>query len=140
MAGSAPISLRLIRPGPQLLSLPWDRPLAAWDEADVPFVVLPVGPSRHLVRFCTVDGEVLAIKELALWPARREYEALRALRSVSCQPCGPSGFNDLYASGGDPGVPAAPDTLGPWWLEHCFEPAIGRLRAALGEGIDPVQA
>ena len=49
-------------------------------------------------------------------------------------------LNDLYASGGDPGGPAAPDALGPWWLEHCFEPAIGRLRAALGEGIDPVQA
>jgi hypothetical protein len=361
MAGSAPTSLRLIRPGPQLLSLPWDRPLAAWDEADVPFVVLPVGPSRHLVRFCTVDGEVLAVKELALWPARREYEALRTLQQrqlpavravglaerpaddaailltrflarsfqyrrlfvrlregtaaqrdrlldamagllvelhrrgvywgdcslantllvrdgqtlqahlvdaetaeihdqlsegqraydlelmvenvagdladvaamdgrglesvaddiavaesvgaryedlwdelhreepvapgdrygvearlrrlndlgfvvdeVSFEP-GPTGdalrlkvavadrryhatrlleltglqvgegqaailLNDLYASGGDPGVPASPDTLGPWWLEHCFEPAVARLRAALGPGIEPVQA
>ena len=361
MAGSAPTSLRLIRPGPQLLALPWDRPLAAWDEADVPFVVLPVGPSRHLVRFCTVDGEVLAVKELALWPAHREYEALRTLEhrqlpavrpvglaerpaddaailvtrylarsfqyrrlfvrlregtaaqrdrlldamagllvelhrrgvfwgdcslantllvrdgqtlqahlvdaetaeihdqlsdgqraydlevmvenvagdladvtamdgrglesvthdiavaesvgaryadlweelhreepvgpgeryrvearlrrlndivfvddAVSFEP-GPTGdalrlkvavadrryhatrlfeltglqvgegqaailLNDLYASGGDAGVPAAPDTLGPWWLAHCFEPAVARLRDALGDAIDPVQA
>ncbi len=79
MAEPAAIALRLVRPGPQLLTLPWARPLATWGEADARFVALPVGPSRHLVRFCVADGEVLAVKELALWPARREYEALRTL-------------------------------------------------------------
>ena len=79
MAPPAAIALRLDRPGPQLLTLPWARPLASWGEADARFVELPVGTSRHLVRFCVVDGEVLAVKELAVWPARREYEALRTL-------------------------------------------------------------
>jgi hypothetical protein len=79
MAAPAAIALRLVRPGPQLLTLPWDRPLATWGDADARFVELPVGTSRHLVRFCVVDGEVLAVKELAMWPARREYEALRIL-------------------------------------------------------------
>ncbi|HTS15739.1 MAG TPA: DUF4032 domain-containing protein [Candidatus Sulfotelmatobacter sp.] len=78
MAG-ATTSLRLVRPGPGLLALPWERPLATWRDEDAAFVALPVGPSRHVVRFCVVDGDVLAVKELPLWPARREYEALRVL-------------------------------------------------------------
>jgi len=49
-------------------------------------------------------------------------------------------LNDLNASAGAPGTPATPEALGRWWLEHCLEPAVVRLRATLGEGIDPIQA
>ena len=53
--------LRLRRAG-ALLDLPWELPLEAWP-ASLQFRVLPVGPSRHLVRFLVVEGDLLALKE-----------------------------------------------------------------------------
>ncbi|MFI5261225.1 MAG: DUF4032 domain-containing protein [Candidatus Limnocylindrales bacterium] len=79
MDQSGGATLRVRAPSAELLGLPWDRALAAWSEADVRFLTLPVGPSRHLVRFCAVGGSVLSVKELAIAPARREYDVLREL-------------------------------------------------------------
>ena len=73
------ISMRFRGGAPALLGLPWALPLEAWPEAGVTFLQLPVGESRHVVRFVSVDGEVLACKELPLRPGRKEYEVMRAL-------------------------------------------------------------
>jgi hypothetical protein len=72
-------SLRLRDEVAGLLDLPWDRPLARWEDADHRFRVLPVGPSRHLVRFLVHAGTVYALKELPDEPAQREFDALRHL-------------------------------------------------------------
>src|SRR6266540_3145184 len=59
--------LRLRGSDDRLLDLPWQ---------------LPVGPSRHLVRFLYSDDRVLALKELPLGVAEREFEVLRHLESL----------------------------------------------------------
>ncbi len=70
--------LRLRAPTPELLGLPWQMPLAEWPESSLRFRDLPVGPSRHLVRFLvTEDARMYALKEEPVAIARREYEALR---------------------------------------------------------------
>ena len=74
-------TLRLRVTDPELLALPWELPLAAWPAARVPFRSVPVGPSRHLVRFVETSGIVRALKELPLEAARREYEVLRELEA-----------------------------------------------------------
>ena len=65
-----------------LLSLPWDRDLADWDVTEVPLRDIPVGASRHLVRFVDTDGVLYALKELPTRLARHEYEVLRRLRDM----------------------------------------------------------
>ncbi|OMQ16494.1 lipopolysaccharide kinase [Modestobacter sp. VKM Ac-2676] len=58
-----------------LLTLPWDQPLAEWDES----VLLEVpqrGISRHVVRFTVSEGRVYALKEIAEPLARHEYALL----------------------------------------------------------------
>lgn len=65
-----------------LLDLPWEQPLARWDDADHRFRELPVGPSRHLVRFLVSGGIVYALKELPAGVANREYEVLRHLEEA----------------------------------------------------------
>ncbi len=75
--------LRLRDEAAPLLDLPWERPLADWDDADLQFRQLPVGPSRHLVRFLVSSGVVYALKELPAPVAEREYDALRALEDAS---------------------------------------------------------
>jgi tRNA A-37 threonylcarbamoyl transferase component Bud32 len=62
-----------------LLPLPWDEPLEDWRADGIEFVELPVGPSRHVVRFVAGEGGILALKELPVAPARREYDVMRAL-------------------------------------------------------------
>jgi Domain of unknown function (DUF4032)/Lipopolysaccharide kinase (Kdo/WaaP) family len=42
-------------------------------------VDLPVGVSRHTVRFAMVDGSIVALKELPLEVGQREYDVLRQL-------------------------------------------------------------
>lgn len=44
---------------------------------------LPVGPSRHLVRFVILDGTTYALKEQAVENARREYEVLLRLEQLA---------------------------------------------------------
>jgi hypothetical protein len=75
------LSIRLRRSSPGLLSLPWLDPLEAWPPDSADFRELPVGPSRHTVRFVLADGVLYALKELPTRVARREYQALRELEA-----------------------------------------------------------
>jgi hypothetical protein len=80
MSSSPDIRLRVTSPG--LVALPWDLPLAEWDATEVPLRDLPVGPSRHLVRFVETDGRLWALKELPERVATREYAVLRDLEAM----------------------------------------------------------
>jgi tRNA A-37 threonylcarbamoyl transferase component Bud32 len=66
-----------------LLDLPWEVPLAGWDATGHRFRELPVGPSRHLVRFLVHGGIVYALKELPEQAAEREFEVLRRLEAAN---------------------------------------------------------
>lgn len=65
-----------------LLDLPWERPLAQWNATGLRFRELPVGPSRHLVRFLVSDGIVYALKELPSGVAEKEFGVLRHLEDA----------------------------------------------------------
>ena len=80
MTGDA-LDIRLRSPSAELLALPWTQPLAEWDPTVVPFRDVPVGPSRHLVRFVDLADGLLAVKEAPDPLVRREYDVLRALES-----------------------------------------------------------
>ncbi|MBV9362659.1 MAG: DUF4032 domain-containing protein [Solirubrobacterales bacterium] len=75
------LDIRLRSPSPHLLALPWQEPLGLWDPTVVPFRDVPVGPSRHLVRFVELGEGLLALKEAPEPLIRREYDVLRALES-----------------------------------------------------------
>ena len=75
----ASTDLRLRVPSPGLLALPWDQPLEQWQREQADLRELPVGPSRHLVRFVHADDQLWAIKELPERVAAREYAVLRQL-------------------------------------------------------------
>jgi hypothetical protein len=74
--------LRLRDPAIDLVELPWERPLAGWPSDSIAFRHVPVGPSRHLVRFLVSSGVLYAMKELPLDAARREYEVLLHLEGL----------------------------------------------------------
>ncbi|HEX5589095.1 MAG TPA: DUF4032 domain-containing protein [Candidatus Limnocylindrales bacterium] len=82
--------LRLHEPSPALLELPWELPLEAWPQG-LPFRELPVGPSRHLVRFLDVDGGLVALKEEPIGIAEGEYEVLRHLEDADLPAVEPLG-------------------------------------------------
>jgi hypothetical protein len=73
--------LRLRDAAIDLVELPWERPLADWP-AELAFRFVPVGPSRHLVRFLAWHGTLYALKELPLEAARREYGVLLHLENL----------------------------------------------------------
>jgi hypothetical protein len=77
------LDLRLRVTSPELLALPWRRPLADWDVTAVPIRDIPVGPSRHLVRFVEADGRLWALKDLPARVAAREYDVLREMENRS---------------------------------------------------------
>lgn len=77
------LDLRLRVASPGLLALPWLEPLAEWDATEVPLRDIPVGPSRHLVRFVETDGRLWALKELPKRVAAKEYAVLRDLEARS---------------------------------------------------------
>jgi len=77
----ADLSIRLRRAAPGLLSLPWLDPLETWPPEAAEFRDLPVGPSRHTVRFVVADGVLYALKELPTRLARKEYQVLRELEA-----------------------------------------------------------
>jgi tRNA A-37 threonylcarbamoyl transferase component Bud32 len=81
--------LRLRRAG-AILDLPWELPLAAWP-ADLEFRELPVGPSRHLVRFLVVDDDLIALKEEPDDIAEREYAVLSHLERAGLPAVTPIG-------------------------------------------------
>ncbi|MEO8470076.1 MAG: DUF4032 domain-containing protein [Chloroflexota bacterium] len=72
-------SLRLRDPDPDLFDLPWELPLEAWPADSLPIRELPVGPSRHLVRFLETRRGLVALKEEPVRVAEREYDVLRYL-------------------------------------------------------------
>ncbi|MEX1344582.1 MAG: DUF4032 domain-containing protein [Candidatus Limnocylindrales bacterium] len=75
------ITMRFRESNQQLVSMPWDQPLAYWEGPDLEFVDLPVGASRHTVRFAMVDGHIIALKELPLEVGQKEYDVLRELEA-----------------------------------------------------------
>ena len=75
----SPPAMRLRSPSPGLLALPWLEPLGEWDATEIPMRDIPVGPSRHLVRFVETDGALWALKELPQRIAEKEYAVLRDL-------------------------------------------------------------
>jgi tRNA A-37 threonylcarbamoyl transferase component Bud32 len=84
--------LRLRDPAISLVELPWEEPLAAWSTEQLAFRELPVGPSRHLVRFLVVDGVLYAMKELPLGVGRREYDVLLRLETAGLPAVSPAGI------------------------------------------------
>jgi tRNA A-37 threonylcarbamoyl transferase component Bud32 len=76
------VTLRLREPATPLLGLPWSEPLAEWADDTIAFVELPVGPSRHTVRFIAAETGLVALKELPSHPARREYGVMRQLEAL----------------------------------------------------------
>ena len=83
--------LRLRVTSPELLALPWRLPLADWDITLVDLRDIPVGPSRHLVRFVHADGRLWAVKSLPPRIAAREYGMLRALEDRALAAVRPTG-------------------------------------------------
>jgi tRNA A-37 threonylcarbamoyl transferase component Bud32 len=77
----AALEVRLRVTSPELLSLPWRRPLADWDPTTVALRDIPVGPSRHLVRFVEADRRLWALKALPRRVAVHEYDVLRIAES-----------------------------------------------------------
>ncbi|MFG3103911.1 DUF4032 domain-containing protein [Streptomyces sp. NPDC048182] len=72
-----------------LLALPWQLPLEEWPEEYL--VPLPRGISRHVVRYARAGEEIIAVKELAERPAKREYELLRDLDRLGIPAVDPLG-------------------------------------------------
>jgi hypothetical protein len=89
--------LRLRRAG-ALLDLPWELPLEDWP-ASLGFRVLPVGPSRHLVRFLVVEGDLIALKEEPIEVAEREYSVLTHLERVALPAVTPIGIAEQPVTG-----------------------------------------
>ena len=85
------ITMRFRESNQALGSMPWDQPLAAWSGPDIEFVDLPVGASRHTVRFAMLDGSIIALKELPRSVGSKEYDVLRELEArgaPSVRACG----------------------------------------------------
>ncbi len=66
---------------PDFLDLPWERPLADWE--DTLTVEVMRGVHRHVVRFVEADGVLFALKELPRKLAEREYRLLGRLAEES---------------------------------------------------------
>ena len=75
------ITMRFRVSNQALVAMPWEKPLAYWSAPDLEFVDLPVGASRHTVRFALVDGHIIALKELPLEVGQKEYDVLRELEA-----------------------------------------------------------
>jgi len=75
------ITMRFREGRQALFGLPWDQPLKSWSRDDIEFVDLPVGTSRHTVRFVVIDGSIIALKELPLDVGYREYDVMRELEA-----------------------------------------------------------
>ncbi len=85
--------LRLRQPTPELLELPWQLALADWGSERLRFRELPVGPSRHLVRFLVTEGGLVALKEEPVEIAEREYAILRHLEEAGLPAVTPMGVS-----------------------------------------------
>ncbi len=74
--------LRLRDSAIDLVDLPWELPLDEWPSGELAFRYVPVGPSRHLVRFLVSNGVLYALKELPVVAAAREYAVLLHLENL----------------------------------------------------------
>ncbi len=95
----ADLSIRLRDASPGLLALPWLRPLGEWTVEQATLRELPVGPSRHLVRFAEADGVLYALKELPTRVAAKEYRVLRTLEDRELPAVRPVGLVEQPAGG-----------------------------------------
>jgi hypothetical protein len=93
------LTMRLRSGSPELLALPWTEPLESWSPEQVTFRPLPVGPSRHLVRFVEAGGVLYALKELPIRVAAQEYRVLRALEARELPAVGALGLVEQPESG-----------------------------------------
>jgi Domain of unknown function (DUF4032)/Lipopolysaccharide kinase (Kdo/WaaP) family len=91
--------LRLRDPAIDLVDLPWELPLADWSSDQLTFRLVPVGPSRHLVRFLDLNGVLFALKDLPLDAARREYEVLLHLEGLGLPTVEAAGVAEAPARG-----------------------------------------
>ncbi len=89
--------LRLRDPAIDLVDLPWEQPLAEWAGDRLSFRAIPVGPSRHLVRFLVASGVLYALKELPLDVARREYDVLLHLENLGLPTVEAAGVSEAPA-------------------------------------------
>jgi hypothetical protein len=96
------VDIRLRNPSPGLIGLPWEIPLAEWDGTDVPLRDVPVGPSRHLVRFVELEEGLVAVKEAPPRIVQREYDVLRRLELERLPAVRPLGM--VLASGDGEGL------------------------------------
>jgi hypothetical protein len=87
----ATLELRLRVTSPELLSLPWSAPLSDWDPTTVALRDVPVGPSRHLVRFVEADRHLWALKALPRRVAQQEYDVLRHMEQDGLSAVRPAG-------------------------------------------------
>jgi hypothetical protein len=99
MGGMPGLSMRLRAASRELLALPWNEPLGSWSPDEVPFRPMPVGPSRHLVRFVEADAVLYALKELPLRVAAKEYRVLRELEAHELPAVRPLGLVEQHDSG-----------------------------------------
>jgi hypothetical protein len=65
----------------ELLSLPFDKPLAEWNDPRI--VQVPRGISRHVVRFVRAQNQIFAFKEATERYVDREHHLLRELADAS---------------------------------------------------------
>ena len=91
--------LRLRDPAIDLVDLPWELALREWGTDRLTFRLVPVGPSRHLVRFLVLNGVLYALKELPLDAARREYEVLLHLEGLGLPTVEAAGVAEAPARG-----------------------------------------
>ena len=95
--------LRLREGAAELLDLPWELPLGRWDARMVEAVAggrfrdLPVGPSRHRVRFLVTDRRAYALKEEPREVAAREFSVLRHLETAGLPAVTPVGIAEAPA-------------------------------------------
>jgi hypothetical protein len=80
-----------------LIGLDWARPLGEWQDRRL--VELPMGLSRHTVRFIEIGGQLFALKELPQRAAQRDYDVLRRLEELGASAVGPVG---IVTRAGDP--------------------------------------
>ena len=83
-----PLHLRLRRPTPALLGLPWAAPLARWPKGSAVFTA--TGRSDRLATtfaFAVIDGETVALKEEPIEVARREDDVLREMEVRARRRC-----------------------------------------------------
>ncbi len=90
--GTLPYQLRLGPDVPDLLDLPWQRPIESWRGSCPRWVSVQAGVSRHAVIFVHYDEAVFALKRLPRPAAEKEYANLRWLEEHGLPAVRPAGL------------------------------------------------